>query len=124
MLNCVLLPCARGKVQGDVKLRCKHAYVEHIRGRLLHFKLAFDGGHGRSRRTLGYAVLPYAAVLPAHCPTGWPNGTKEEYPFSIPLYYGCALILLLLWPADCVATPQVSNTSSKAHVPHRVCAWE
>lgn len=97
-----------------MKLRCKHAYVEHIRGRLLHFKLAFDGGHGRSRRTLGYAALPYAAVLPSHCPSGWPNGAKEEYPFSIPLYYGCALILPLLPMCDDWA-PQVPNTSAQSH---------
>lgn len=77
-------------MQGDAKLRCKHAYVEHISGRLLHFKLYYDSGRGRSRRHLGTAALPYLSVLPANVPSGWPANSKQDFPFSIPLYYSCA----------------------------------
>jgi hypothetical protein len=80
-------------MQADVKARCRHAYVEHIRGRLLHFKLHFDGGRGRSRRTIGTAALFYASVLPDVPPPGWPVGSRETtFPFSIPVYYGCAFL--------------------------------
>jgi hypothetical protein len=79
-------------VQSDMKMHCKHAYTEHIRGRLLHFKVSYDGGNGRSRRTIGQAALPLMVALPAHPPPGWPQGyTRDEWPFSIPLYHGCAL---------------------------------
>jgi hypothetical protein len=80
-------------MQSDIKVRCRHAYPEHLRGRLLHFKLSFDGGRGRSRRTIGNAALPYASVLPDAPPPSWPQGSRESFPFSIPLYYGCVPLI-------------------------------
>lgn len=78
-------------LQGEVKMHCKHAYTEHIRGRMMHFKVSFDAGNGRSRRTIGQAALPLMTVLPMQPPAGWPQGcTREEWPFSIPLYHGYA----------------------------------
>lgn len=80
-------------LQSDVKMHCKHAYTEHIRGRMLHFKVSFDAGKGRSRRTIGQAALPLMSVLPKAeaTPAGWPQGhSREEWAFSVPLYHGHA----------------------------------
>lgn len=83
-----LCACA---VQHELKLTCKHAYVEHIRGRMLRFKLSYETGHRRSRRTIAQGALPLMTVmpLPVHTAPHWPV-IREEWPFSIPLYHGCA----------------------------------
>lgn len=86
-------------LQREVKMHCKHAYTEHIRGRMLHFKVSFDAGSGRSRRTIGQAALPLMSVLPKKedTPSGWPQGySHEAWPFSVPLYHGCALLRISL----------------------------
>eukprot|EP00892_Ulva_mutabilis_P004410 jgi/Ulvmu1/2340/UM013_0188.1 len=73
----------------ELKLNCKHAYVEHIRGRMLRFKLSFETGRRRSRRTIAQGALPLMTVLPAAMQASpqWP-AQREEWPFSIPLYHG------------------------------------
>jgi hypothetical protein len=89
--NQMLVSSRSGRMQGELRLHCKHAYVEHIRGRLLHFKLAFDAGRGRSKRTIGQAALAFMDIMPAHPHAAWPRGhSRLEWPFSIPLYHGCA----------------------------------
>lgn len=78
-------------MQNELKLNCKHAHVEHIRGRMLRFKLSYETGNRRSRRTIAQGALPLMSVmpLPRHTTPQWPV-IREEWPFSVPLYHGCA----------------------------------
>lgn len=78
-------------MQNELKLNCKHAYVEHIRGRMLRFKLSYETGHRRSRRTIAQGALPLMSVMPhpANTQPQWPV-VREDWPFAIPLYHGCA----------------------------------
>lgn len=95
-------------------MHCKHAYTEHIRGRMLHFKVSYDAGSGRTRRTIGQAALPLMSVLPKKelTPAGWPQGhSREEWPFSIPLYHGWATTGLSVL-GDCVCTVIVAQAAN------------
>ena len=119
------------RVQSELKLNCKHACVEHIRGRMLRFKLSFETGRRRSRRTIAQGALPLMAVmpLPVHTTPLWPV-VREEWPFSIPLYHGCALPLRpspapVTFPSRTRAAPDLSRPpatclhSASAHNPPR-----
>lgn len=79
-------------LQTEVRLKCQHAFVEHLRGRLLHAKLAFAGGAGGRSRTIGHGALPLAAVLPPHPGPAWPaRPPSSNFPFVVHMYHGCAI---------------------------------
>jgi hypothetical protein len=104
-------------LQGEVKMHCKHAYTEHIRGRMLHFKVSFDAGNGRSRRTIGQAALPLMSVLPKReeTPVGWPQGHhRQEWPFSVPLYHGYAINALFI---NSVSMPCAGSVAHLLNLP-------